>query len=75
MNLFRLDTISVISLDNKHKNRYRKTLITENLDEPRAIAVDPRLGLIFWTDWGKNAKIERSGMDGNNRQVIVTGKI
>lgn len=42
----------------------------ENLDEPRAIAVDPSAGLIFWTDWGDKARIERAGMDGQNRLVI-----
>jgi hypothetical protein len=41
----------------------------EELDEPRAIAVDPSAGLIFWTDWGENARIERAGMDGKDRMV------
>lgn len=40
------------------------------MDEPRAIAVDPTAGLIFWTDWGENARIERAGMDGKNRRVF-----
>lgn len=26
---------------------------------------------IFWTDWGKPARIERSLMDGSSRRVIV----
>lgn len=50
--------------------RKRRTLFAEGLDEPRAIAVDPLRGLIFWTDWGASARIERAGMDGNNRTVI-----
>lgn len=28
---------------------------------------------MYWTDWGQDPKIERSGMDGNNREVIVKG--
>ena len=44
-------------------------LFKNDLEEPRAIAVDPELGLIFWTDWGKRARIERSGMDGQYRMV------
>ena len=27
---------------------------------------------MFWTDWGPNAKIERSTMHGENRQAIVS---
>ena len=26
---------------------------------------------MFWTDWGKNAKIEMSDMDGKNRKILV----
>ena len=26
---------------------------------------------MFWSDWGKNAKIERAYMDGTNRHVII----
>lgn len=26
---------------------------------------------MYWTDWGDNPKIERAGMDGSNRQVLV----
>ena len=47
----------------------RRVLFDTNLDEPRAIAVDPEMGLIFWTDWGKQARIERAGMDGQHRTV------
>lgn len=50
--------------------RKRRTLFTDNLDEPRAIAVDPSRGLIFWSDWGAKARIERAGMDGSDRKVI-----
>lgn len=27
---------------------------------------------MFWTDWGKHAKIERADMDGKNRRVIIS---
>ena len=27
---------------------------------------------MFWTDWGKNARIERADMDGGNRRTIVS---
>lgn len=47
----------------------RKTLFHRNLGEPRAIAIYPIEGWMFWTDWGVEAKIERAGMDGNHREV------
>lgn len=47
-------------------------LITGGLEEPRAIALHPGAGLMFWTDWGASGKIERAGMDGSQRQVIVS---
>ena len=49
--------------------RRKRTLFSDGLEEPRAIAVDPEMGLIFWTDWGKEARIERAGMDGQHRTV------
>lgn len=47
----------------------RKTLYQDHMEEPRAIAVYPSEGWMFWTDWGQNAMIERGGMDGRFREV------
>lgn len=30
---------------------------------------------LFWTDWGENPRIERIGMDGSNRSIIINTKI
>ena len=27
---------------------------------------------MFWSDWGENPKIERAGMDGSHRSVIIS---
>lgn len=32
---------------------FRVVLLYKNIDQPRGIAVDPRKGLLFWTDWGQ----------------------
>lgn len=61
------NTIELANFDGK----MRMTLFSEKLEEPRAIAINPLEGWMFWTDWGQNAKIERSGMDGTHRQAIV----
>ena len=57
------DTIEVSRLT----GQLRKVLVRTGLDEPRAIAVHPYKGLLFYTDWGDDAHIGRLGMDGSNR--------
>ena len=57
---------------------FRKVLFWDDLVyplvNPRAIAVAPYDGLMFWTDWHEEfPKIERASMDGNpdSRLVII----
>ena len=45
--------------------------VIPDLQEPRAIAVYPEKGWLFWSDWGENPRIERAGMDVSHRSVIV----
>ncbi|CAB3228777.1 unnamed protein product [Arctia plantaginis] len=65
--------IEVISIEHK----YRKVLFWSEVDLARAIAVVPKEGLMFWTDWGEIPKIERAGMNGDptTRKVIVKENI
>ncbi|XP_077986933.1 low-density lipoprotein receptor-related protein 2-like [Glandiceps talaboti] len=65
------DWIAVCTLNGYHQS----AVITSDLDEPRAIALDPNQRYIYWSDWGNNAKIERSWMDGTNRDTIITRKL
>lgn len=53
----------------------RKVLFWQELDQPRAIALDPSSGFMYWTDWGEVPKIERAGMDGSDRFVIINTEI
>lgn len=52
-----------------------KELIKDDLEIPRALALDPVHGFMYWTDWGSNPRIERAGMDGTHRQVIVNTNV
>ncbi|KAG8200378.1 hypothetical protein JTE90_028559 [Oedothorax gibbosus] len=62
-----LDQIEVARLSGLH----RRTLIASNMENPRAIALDPRFGMIFWTDWDTSApRIERASMSGRGRIII-----
>ncbi|XP_052903013.1 low-density lipoprotein receptor-related protein 6 [Anopheles moucheti] len=63
------DRIQVCRLDGS----FRRVLIYDNLAEPRAIALAPTLGWMFWSDWGpKEPKIERASLDGTERVLIVS---
>lgn len=63
-----LDQIEVAQIN----GNYRRTLIAGDMSSPRAIALDPREGLLFWTDWDKNdPRVERCSMAGEYRQTIV----
>lgn len=53
-------------------HKYRKVIISDDLVEPRAIAIAPQLGWLFWSDWNeKNPKVERANLDGTERKIIV----
>ncbi|XP_017769836.1 PREDICTED: low-density lipoprotein receptor-related protein 4 [Nicrophorus vespilloides] len=63
----RLRVIEVCRLDGD----MRKIIVKENLMEPRSIAVYPRKGYLYWSDWGTSPKIEMAYTDGSTRSVIV----
>merc|ERR1712029_981944 len=66
--------IEVASIHSKVRN----VIISEDIDMPRAIAVAPEDGYLFWSDWGEQyPKIERVSMDGDNtsRVIIVDQEI
>ncbi|XP_072048711.1 LOW QUALITY PROTEIN: sortilin-related receptor-like [Amphiura filiformis] len=54
---------------------YRRTLIndTKVLDQPRALALDPKRGYMYWTDWGATPKIVKAYMDGTHPADLITG--
>ncbi|XP_067906739.1 low-density lipoprotein receptor-related protein 6 isoform X2 [Heterodontus francisci] len=53
----------------------RKVLFWQDLDQPRAITLDPARGYMYWTDWGEVPKIERAGMDGTTRSILIDNNI
>ncbi|XP_011894048.1 PREDICTED: low-density lipoprotein receptor-related protein 1B [Cercocebus atys] len=62
-----LDQIEVAKLDGS----LRTTLIAGAMEHPRAIALDPRYGILFWTDWDANfPRIESASMSGAARKTI-----
>eukprot|EP00058_Branchiostoma_floridae_P004468 XP_002589956.1 hypothetical protein BRAFLDRAFT_105990 [Branchiostoma floridae] len=43
----------------------------KDVDKPRAITMDPIRSYLFWSDWGKEPKIERASLSGGNRTTLV----
>lgn len=63
-----LRQIEVARLDGRH----RRTLLAGDMDSPRALAVDPNAGLLFWSDWEASApRIERCSAAGRRRAAVV----
>ena len=67
---FERNTIEMADFD----GNMRKTIVSR-LQQPRAIAFDPLQGWLYWSSWGGSPMIERSGMDGSHRQVLVKSQI
>ncbi|XP_065051806.1 prolow-density lipoprotein receptor-related protein 1-like isoform X1 [Rhopilema esculentum] len=62
------NTISRVGVQGK---KAREVILTEGLDEPRAIVVSPCDGYLYWSDWGKKPYIKRANMDGMFAKTIV----
>lgn len=61
------DTIEVSQLN----GNYRRILLKDGLQEPRAIEVYPAKGFLFYTDWGQLPHIGRVDMNGQNRMNLI----
>uniref|UniRef100_A0A183BS53 EGF-like domain-containing protein n=1 Tax=Globodera pallida TaxID=36090 RepID=A0A183BS53_GLOPA len=75
-NLYWVDSsLNTIEIGSLQKPGVRAVLLHDDIDQPRGLAVDPRVALMFWTDWGQHPRIERANMDGTDRTVLVSTKI
>ncbi|XP_002024364.2 putative vitellogenin receptor [Drosophila persimilis] len=50
-------------------------LVTEDVHQPRGLALWPQRGQMFWTDWGVKPMIVRASMDGKRSTPIVSENI
>lgn len=72
MNLYWVDSNLVQIEVAQIAGQCRRTLVAGDMSSPRAIAVDPSEGLLFWTDWDKQQpRVERCSMAGEQRRSIV----
>lgn len=50
-------------------------LVTQDVHQPRGLALWPQRGQMFWTDWGNKPMIARASMDGSRSRPIVSDNI
>uniref|UniRef100_H2LL78 Low density lipoprotein receptor-related protein 2b n=1 Tax=Oryzias latipes TaxID=8090 RepID=H2LL78_ORYLA len=73
-------SIHVVELDGRYKKKllsghFKNGNDTFLISKPRAIALNPKYGWLYWTDWSADAYIGRAGMDGNDVSAIITTKL
>lgn len=64
-------SIEVFSLE----RQFKKTLVDNLIDKPRALAIDDDKEFLYFSDWGKVPKIERISFDLKTREKIVETEI
>ncbi|KAI7789745.1 putative low-density lipoprotein receptor-related protein 2 [Triplophysa rosa] len=47
-------------------------ILDEDLEQPRSLVLLPQKGMMFWSEIGGRAQIERSSMDGSERKVVIS---
>ncbi|KAJ8397102.1 hypothetical protein AAFF_G00009560 [Aldrovandia affinis] len=50
-------------------------VLDEDLEQPHSLVLLPQEGLMFWSEIGSEPQIERAGMDGSDRKVVVSQSI
>ncbi|XP_062904698.1 low-density lipoprotein receptor-related protein 1-like isoform X1 [Mobula hypostoma] len=70
-NIYWTDSFKNVIYVAKINGQKYKKLVSGMMDKPCAIAVDPSRGMMYWTDYGKQPKIEQSAMDGTLRRILI----
>ncbi|XP_076854879.1 uncharacterized protein lrp13 [Brachyhypopomus gauderio] len=50
-------------------------IVDEDVEQPCALALMPETGLMFWSETGTEALLQRAGMDGSARRVVLRGPL
>uniref|UniRef100_A0A672MN42 Low-density lipoprotein receptor-related protein 2-like n=1 Tax=Sinocyclocheilus grahami TaxID=75366 RepID=A0A672MN42_SINGR len=65
--------INAVGLDSDStRTTGRVVILGEDLGQLRSIALLPQEGIMFWSETGDEAQIEKAGMDGSDRRVLVS---
>ncbi|TSO98515.1 Low-density lipoprotein receptor-related protein 4 [Bagarius yarrelli] len=55
--------------------REEPLVIVDEVDQIRSLALLPQKGVMFWSETGDEAQIEKAGMDGSNRRVLLRSSL
>ncbi|XP_058879034.1 low-density lipoprotein receptor-related protein 2-like isoform X2 [Acipenser ruthenus] len=65
--------ILAVSLYSNSTGTHNYTVVLdEDLEQPRSLVLQPLRGLMYWSEIGGEPQIERAGMDGSNRKMLIT---
>ncbi|KAI4882735.1 hypothetical protein NFI96_028538 [Prochilodus magdalenae] len=53
------------------KPRNYVVILEEDLEQPRSLILLPQKGMMLWSEIGNEPRIERAGMDGTQRKVVL----
>ena len=62
-------------LVSKSDGRYKRSLVTQGLEHPTSVVLDPQLGRVYWADGGSVPKIEYAWMDGSRTKSLVVSRL
>ncbi|XP_071957146.1 low-density lipoprotein receptor-related protein 2-like [Antedon mediterranea] len=62
-------------MTSSYDGQYRYVLLDSDVVQPTSIEVDPIQRYIFWVEVGLSKHIERAGLDGSNRKIIVNTQL
>ncbi|XP_034752534.1 low-density lipoprotein receptor-related protein 2-like isoform X1 [Etheostoma cragini] len=58
--------------DNAVRPQDYTVVLGEDLEQPSSLVLLPHIGMMLWSEIGSTPQIERSGMDGSKRKVVVS---
>ncbi|XP_032396162.1 low-density lipoprotein receptor-related protein 2 isoform X1 [Etheostoma spectabile] len=58
--------------DNTVRPQDYTVVLGEDLEQPSSLVLLPHIGMMLWSEIGSTPQIERSGMDGSKRKVVVS---
>ncbi|XP_058267647.1 low-density lipoprotein receptor-related protein 1B [Hemibagrus wyckioides] len=58
--------------DHVVKRQNVTVILDEDLEQPRSLVLLPQKGIMLWSEIGKESQIERAGMDGSERKVLLS---
>ncbi|XP_077399138.1 uncharacterized protein LOC144034293 [Vanacampus margaritifer] len=61
--------------DTTLKSQDFTVVLAEDLEQPRSLVLLPHKGLMLWSEIGSTPQIQRSGMDGSKRKVVVSSSL